>query len=226
MSRLGKIGVYGPKTRNLQRKISFEVFGLSWKTANVYLYMGDRNNPDPSIGDIGTTVFWEVPDRAYAEEAITIPVGMEPIVENKTDFSRFGILNPMQDETLFRVHIDDYTTLGRKLVVGDVFEIPFFERDGKRSFWEVNDVDDSQEVEKYIHIIHATPLDDKRTTREIPIDNSNSDIYDTIMPQQDDEYSDIVPTEDVTFEEDPDKESVDYRNNTQSSFLDDPNKEF
>ena len=228
MSRLGKIGVYGPLTRALQRRISFEVFGLSWKLANVYLYLGDRTKDTPDITDIHTHVFFEVPDRAYAEEPIEIPIGMELMPESKTDFSRFGLVNPLQDETLFRVHIDDYEALGRKLVVGDVFEIPFYKRNGKSSFWEVHDVDDSQEVEKFIHIIHASPLGDARTTREIPIDNSNDDLLEQIMNNADDEYAQLVPSQEIHCDENDvptEPQPVDNRRKLQRSFLDDPSKE-
>jgi len=229
MGRLGKIGVYSSKTRGLQRKLSYEVFGLTWKTADVYLYQGDRSNASPDIDDIHTTVFNEVPDRAYSLFPINIPVGMEPLPEQKTDFSRFGIVDLMQDETMFRVHIDDFETLGRELITGDVFSMEFFSKPGETSFWEINDVDKASEYEKFIAIIHASPLGDKRTTREIPIDNSNEGILDGVIDQAESEATEQVPDTEVTFDETnnpvPEGE-VDYRNKTQSSFLDDPTKEF
>ena len=118
MRRVGKIGVYGSKTRTLQRRISFEAFGLTFKTAFVYRYLGSRANAAPDIDDIQTKVFFEVPDRAYSDVPIEIPVGMEPLPETKTDFSRFGLINPLQDETRFRFHIDDFQPLTRELIVG------------------------------------------------------------------------------------------------------------
>jgi len=228
MARRGKlVGVYGPKTRLLQRRLSYEVYGLSFKQAEVYLYLGDRSKDNPSIDDINTHVFFEVPDRAYAEDPISIPIGMEQMPEKKTDFSRFGLINPLQDETLFRVHIDDFLPLGRELIVGDVFKIPFFEKNGMNAFWEVNDVDLSQEYEKFIAIVHATPLGDKRTTREIPIDQSNSGFLDDMMANADQEYANIVPTKDLVCDGDepPEPEDIDFRDDKQASFLDDPNKE-
>lgn len=224
--RTGKIGVYGPKTRLLQRKITNESFGLTWKTASVYLYLGDRSNLNPDITDIGSFAFWEIPDKAFAIEPVEIPIAMEPKMEGQTDFSRFGIINPLGDDETFRIAVDDYQALGRNLVVGDVFEIPFFERNGKSAFWEINDVDDSQEVEKFIHIIHASNLNDQRTTREIPIDNSNDDLMNDLLRDQDDYMSEQVPVQDPTFEDNPLAEEVDYRRSSQKSFLDDPDKEF
>lgn len=216
-------GVYGPKTRKLQRRIEYEAFGLTFKTANVWLYLGSRDNTDPSLFDIGSP-FMEVPDRAYAATSIEIPIGMELESENKTDFSRFGLINPLSDETRIRVHIDDLQPLGRALIVGDVIEVPFYNRNDKHFYLEITDVDDSQEIEKFIHIIHATKLGDQRTTKEIPIDNSNQDALDLFGGQLNEFAQEQVPAEGTTFEEDPVKEDVDYRRSNQSSFLDDPNK--
>jgi hypothetical protein len=136
------------------------------------------------------------------------------------------LVNPLQDETLFRVHIDDYETLGRKLVVGDVFELPFYKRGEKSSFWEIHDVDDSQQVEKYIDILHASPLADARTTREIPIDNSNDDLLTDIMENADNEYAHYLPAQEVHCDDvEVEPKPVDFRRKKQRSFLDDPEKE-
>lgn len=224
---LGKIGVYGPKTRLLQRRITYEVFGLSWKIASVYRYLGDRTKANPTINDIHTTVFAEVPDRAYDSIPVDVPIGMDPLPEQKTDFSRFGIVDIMGDENTFRMHIDDFDALGRELIEGDVFSMDFFKKDGKLAFWEVTDVDKASEYEKFIAIITAVPLQDKRTTRDIPIEQSNSDIMDELAAQEESEFSESVPSEETTFDETvPTETEVDYRDSTQSSFLDDPNKEF
>jgi hypothetical protein len=121
------IGVYGDKTRRFQRKLTRDLFGLSFKSANVYKYLGSRENPEPDIDDIQNKVFFEVPDRAYSGSPKTINIGMDPMRAEKMDFSRFGLINPIQDEQTFRVHVDDMEEcLGRWVIVGDVFEIPFF----------------------------------------------------------------------------------------------------
>lgn len=223
MRRVGKIGVYGSKTRALQRRLTFEAFGLTFKSAFVYRYLGSRVNASPDIDDIQTKVFFEVPDRAYSDVPIEIPIGMEPLPETKTDFSRFGLINPLQDETRFRIHVDDFQPLDREMIVGDVFEIPFFEKYGE-SYWEVTDVDFRSEAEKFIVVVHATPLSKSRATREIPVDRSNQFVMDDLMPQCDISAEDQVPNKEL-FLDDPVIADVDYRNTLQASFLDDITKQ-
>lgn len=222
--KLGKIGVYGPKTRNLQRRLSFEAFGLTFKLANVWKYLGPKDGS--GINGIPTKVFWEVPDRLYCDNIVQIPIGMEPMNEAKADFSRFGYIDPLQNETMFRVHIDDFEPLGRELVIGDVFEIEFFVKNGKRAYWEITDVDLKQEYEKFIAIIYASPLGDSRTTVDIPVEQSNEPMIDNFMDELDQELSNQVPVEGTTFDPEPVPEPVDYRDKKQSSFLDDPTKQF
>lgn len=221
-----RIGVYGPKTRALQRSLSFEVFGLTFKVANVYRYLGDRSNMSPDIDDVHSVVFNEVPDRAYDVNPVEIPIGMERLSEGKMDFSRFGVLMPMQEENLFRVHIDDFDALGRELITGDVFEMPFYAKDGKKSYWEITDVDLKLEAEKFIAIVYAAPLGTSRVTREIPVDNSNDDLLMDIMLDNDDELANSVKSEEPQFADIPTPEAVDYRFPDHASFLDDPDKEF
>lgn len=224
---LGKIGVYGTKTRTLQRKLSYEAFGLTWKVANVYRYLGDRNNITPDINDIHTRIFHEVPDRAYSETVIPIPLGMDQHNEQKIDFGRVGLINPLQDETLFRVHIDDFDPLGRELIIGDVFELPFFTKNEKKAFWEITDVDLISEYEKFIAIIHAVPLGDNRKTREIPIERSNFDQMESAIFDLDTETGTDVPANTASFDPSTiEPATVDYRTETQVDFLDDPTKEF
>ena len=61
-----KLGIYGPKSREFQKKIAKQYFDLSPKEANVFLYLGSRESIEPSINDIQNKVFFEVPDRAYS----------------------------------------------------------------------------------------------------------------------------------------------------------------
>jgi hypothetical protein len=224
LRRVGKIGVYGVKTRALQRRISFEAYGLTFKVANVYMYLGSRASDTPNINDIQSKVFFEIPDRAYADTPLPIPVGMEPLQEIKTDFSRFGLISPLQDETRFRFHIDDFEPLGREMIVGDVFELPFYTKNGD-AFWEVTDVDLRSEAEKFIAIVTATPLSASRATREIPVNRDNGDIMELMSAGLEEELSKQIPAEGL-YTETPDAEPVDYRNPLQASFLDDPNKQF
>ncbi len=227
-----KIGVYGDKTRRFQRNLTYQLFQLTFKTANVYKYLGSRTNSTPSINDIQNKVFYEVPDRAYSTDTVEINIGMEPLSESAMDFSRFGMLNPMAGEQTFRVHQNDFACLGRNLIVGDVLEIPFLERDCKKAFFEITDVDDKPSYEKFYFTIQAVPLGDSRTTREIPVERSNDDLMSGIMDDTDAEVAEQVPYEglDPTQTEDWDGtvpyEEVDYRDEKQSSFLDDSNIDF
>lgn len=221
-----RIGVYGPCTRALQRSLSFEIFGLTFKTARVYRYLGDRSNPTPDIDDVHSVVFGEVPDRAYDATPVDMPIGMERLREGKMDFSQFGVLMPLKEENEFRVHIDDFDLIGRELITGDVFEMPFFEKNGKKSFWEITDVDTKLEAEQFIAIVYAAPLGKNRKTHEIPVDNSNDGTLTDLMAQGDEEFENAVKSENAEFAEIPSPEPVDYRDEEQASFLDDPTKTF
>lgn len=228
IGRKGKIGVYGIKTRLLQRKLTYEVFGLTFKEAGVYLYLGDKNTTLPDINTFNSKVFFEVPDRLYTKFPIGIPVGMEVQQENKTDFSRFGLISPLTDETIFRFHIDDFDALGREMVVGDVFEVGFFEKGGKKAMWEVTDIDLKSEYEKYICIVSATVLESSRAMADIPFNRDNSSLMDDIMTDADAQYSEIIPAQDVNYivDEEVIASEVDYRDEIQKGFLDDPTKNF
>lgn len=225
MSRLGKIGMYGNKTRTLQRRLSYEIFGLTSKHANFYKYLGSRESATPNINDIQNPVFFEVPDRAYSVKPIPVPIGMEQFRESKMDFSRFGLINAFQDETEFRMHIDDFALLGREVIIGDVFEIPFHSDAKGKSIWEVVDVDLRSAAEKYIAIIMCVPLGESRKTVEIPMDRGNGSIMDDIMDDMNKYVSVDVPAATIGRDE-PLEEEVDYRTNNEISFLDDPTKKF
>lgn len=225
--RRGKIGLYSDKTRTLQRKLSFEAFGLTFKDALFFLYLGSAESVTPDIDDIQCKVFFEIPDRAYDPVPKGIPIGVEPDMEASMDFSRFGLISPLSNEKTFRVHIDDFETLGREIIVGDVFELPFFEKNGKRAQWEVVDVDLKLEYEKFIAIIKASPLSESRTVAGIDKNRDNDDLFSDIMDDADNQYSEIVPSQDLVYNPDtPTPSEVDYRKENQSDFLDDPNTTF
>lgn len=234
MRRLGKIGVYGPRTRALQRKLTFEAFGLSFKSARVYKYLGSKADfrgdviPNPDINDIQTVIFNEVPDRAYDSEYVEVPIGMERFQETQMDYSRFGILSPMTEEHTFRMHIDDYQTIGRTLIVGDVFSVPFYKKENSfhplwtdsTQMWEVTDVNQKQEIEEYTITFSATPLSASRATNDLPVDGTNNDALNEIMGQFDDQVSDDVKTLGVGYDEPTQEDPIDYRYDTQENFLD------
>lgn len=229
-----KVGVYEDKTRSLQNRLSYERVSQTWKTAFVWLYLGSRENAIPATSDIQVTAFMEVPDRAYSAEPVEINIWNEENPEQSVDLSQFGIMNPIGDEKLFRVHINSYDQLGRPIRTGDVLEMPFFSRDGKRAYWEINDVDREQEYEKYYAIVKAIPLDKKRESNEIPINRDNGGILGNYVDQVDLEADEQVsfndvdtsgvtvddPTTDTTEDFDP------RTGETKRSFLDDETKTF
>ena len=235
MVKISKIGRYGPKTRSLQKRLAYEKVSHTKKFANVYKYLGSRASEDPQINDIQTTTFMEVPDRAYSQKPIKINIYFEPLQEQKADFSKYGIIDPIGDKQVVKVHVNSYEDLGRELVEGDVLEVPFFEQDHK-AFWEVTDVDRSQEFEKFYAIISMNELADSRTTREIDVGaGSIADVLNDVGEQQQKESEDFVPHDgvddvDVDNDETNDrigKEKEQRRSRPkQPSFLDDVNGEF
>lgn len=227
-----KIGVYGPKTRELQKKLSYERTQLSWKEAYMYLYQGSRENTEPNETDIQVTTFMETPDRAYDMDPKKVYLHVEQMSEQPVDLSRLGIMDPLSNEQTFKIHVNDYECLGRRPRSGDILEIPFYEEDCKKAYWVITDVDPTMEFEKFYSTLQAKPADDARETREIPLDQSNEDIFADITDQQDQEHEDQVPHEDVDtsdyeVENDTDtSEPFDPRKDNQGSFLDDPDKMF
>lgn len=219
-------GLYGERTREMQRKLTYQAFQLTFKSANVYRYLGSAESVTPDIDDIQSKVFYETPDRVYADESVPISIAIEPIPESQMDFSRFGIIAPMSNEVTIRVHVDEFEKcLGRWLIVGDVLEIPFYKRECKRAFWEVTDVDDKPSYEKFYVTVTISPLKDSRKTHDIEKDRSNFDFNQEIQEIQDQEAFDEVPVAGIGNEVDA-GEPVDPRRKKQRSFLDDPDAEF
>jgi len=225
------VGVYGPKTRQMQRAISYQTFQMTFKIANVYRYLGSRASVEPSIDDIQNLTFFEVPDRAYDKNSVPIHIGMEPMPEGKMDFSQFGIINPLGEELRIRVHINDFYCLGREITVGDALEVPFLAKDCDPAVFEVTDVDDGPSYEKFYVMVTIVPMNDSRKTREVEMNRSNDTLFDRVMDAADDKQEQDVPHEGLDESEiDSDYlaplEPVDYRRDNQKSFLDDPLYEF
>lgn len=224
--RTGIIGVYGTKTRALQRRLTRETFGLTFKEANFYMYLGSKSDASPAINKIQDAILFETRDNAYDTNVKIIPISMEEKGEQVADYSQFGYIDPIGNKTIFRLFVDDMVDiLGRKIVVGDVFEIPFYNINGQREFWKVSDVDDSQTAEKFITVLTAEPLTDSVEHNDIPIDG---DELGSIFTQQEEEFTEQIPA-DVEV---PDgtatipEQEVDYRDELQDNFLDDINGGF
>lgn len=192
MVKRARIGVYGNRTRSLQKRLSYEAVSLTWKIANVFMYLGSRDNVSPDVTDIQTTTFMEVPDRAYNSHSVAVNIYFEPAPEQVTDYSQFGIIDPIGTDQIIKMHVNSYDSLGRPPIVGDVVEVPFFKQDSHDALWEVTDVDRSQEFEKFYSVVKMRVLEDSRKTREIDMQGSIGDTLDDIMGQNENEANENV----------------------------------
>lgn len=227
-----KIGFYGPKTRELQRRLSFEHVTLTWRMANVYMYLGSRANTTPAIDDIQDYVLLETRDRAYSTTPIAINIWNEAFSDIEMDLSKFGIIDPSGKGTeTFRIHIDSFDKdgLGRYIIVGDVIQLPFFTQDSNLAFWEVTNVSRNSEFENFYVTVTATVMDDAQETAEIlgknSQDNVLSDIATGLASDQATEVPEqgLDPSDAVVTDGDTQNVGVDYRPDLGASFLDDPN---
>ena len=226
-----KFGLYGSKDRLLQKKLSYERLSLTAKTVKIYKYLGSRVNVTPNVDDIQDPIFLEVPDRAYATTPIEINVWYETLPESPVDLSRFGIINPLGDMQQFRFHSYSFEAdgLGRYIVANDIIEVPFLLQDGKKTYFEVEDVDRKGEFENFFVIVNAKPISDKQEVTEIPNINTNSTFEATHATDFESYVNAHVALEGIdtsTVDIDNDispRPNYDPRPDSGESFLDDPN---
>lgn len=226
-----KIGVYSNKDRLFQKTVSFERVSLTAHPVNIYKYLGSRTNATPDITDIQDLILMENPDRAYDTEPVLLNAWQEFLPESQFDLSRFGILNPLGNTTQFRFHTAsfDLDGLGRYIVTGDVIEVPFWEKDDNKSFWEVTDVDRKSEFEHFYVIVTATPMTDSQETTEITGMDSNAALMDELGINIDTENEVVFNEEGLDDSEyivdDPSGTRPEYdpRPEDSDDFLDDPN---
>jgi len=193
-----KIGVYGYKDRLLQKTLSFEKVSLSWHPITIYKYLGDSTQgAGSSITDIQDNIFMENRDRRYDPNGIIINAHVEQVDDQPYDLSAFGIISPLGDTQIFRVHINSFEAdgLGRYITVGDVIEVPFFsDRNGNNMFFEVTDTDEKPSFENFYVTITTTRVKDAQEMEEIDGIQSNSDALDELQATLNDAY-------DATFAE-------------------------
>lgn len=225
-----KIGVYGPKTRSLQKRLSFERIAHTWKTVQVWRYLGSRTSTVPSIDDLPDPIFMEVADRAYDTISVEINAWWPPINEKQMDLSQFGIIDIVGDTQEFRFHSYSMEPdgLGRYIIIGDILEVPFLEIDGQSVFFEVTDVDRRKENETFEIIVNAKPMENSQETAEIDNLNQNEAKLEDLMGRIDG-ISDV----EVEWDEadttgidvdDPTTDTYDPRPDHAEDFLDDPSK--
>jgi len=192
--KTAKIGLYQNKDRALQKRMSYEHVSLSWKSANVYRYLGDyTKGAGSSITDIQDNLFLENTDRRYDSNPVEINIHMDEMNESGFDLSKFGIIPILGDTQLFRIHVNSFDDIGmgRYVMVGDVFEIPFLQENGNagnKTFFEVTDVDRKMEFEKFYVVVTTVPIKDSQEFKDIDGIPSNSDALDGIQSMLDDAY--------------------------------------
>lgn len=240
-------GLYDSNDRTLQKRLSYERTSFGHPVV-VYKYLGSEVNKDSAtILDIQDTLFMENPDRSYDPNGIKINAHVEQLPESPFDLSKFGIINPLEGVQVFRVHVNSFDNegMGRYIVVGDVLEVPFFERDGIKAFFEVTDVDKKTEFENFHVVVTTVPIKDVQEMDEIPGMVSNSDIMDELQSSLDEAYERNVSNDGLNAEGDlyvmrgyvedgyidsadtvtyTDESTSDYdpRSGLASDFLDDP----
>ena len=205
------IGVYGDKTRTLQARLSYERVSLTWKTVNIYKYLGQDGIDNPSINDIEDHIFFETRNRAYDPEPIELNAHFEPMVEEQTDLSRFGIINPLADNLRVYMHTWSFGLLGlnRYPVSGDVIEVPFWKQNGIGSYWEVIEVDSKPQFETFAVVLTVEPVKDRQELEDITGIVGNSEIMSEI-------YSDTVDAMDTFVDEKTDTSGTDIIDDSES----------
>lgn len=228
-----RIGQYGPKDRDLQKRMSFERLSLTAKSAYYYLYKGVKTNPSPDVTDIQDPIFLENRDREYDLEAIEVNIWYETLPVSAFDLSRIGIINPVGNTQEFRMHTLTMESdgLGRYPLAGDIIEVPFLEQDDRRAFFEVTDVDRKQEFENFIIILTTVPVEHSQETSDLHgedgWDSNESvleDLMDDIDQYQKDEFEETGLDDTGLDGVEQTRNTYDPRPDIAEDFLDDPNK--
>jgi hypothetical protein len=117
-------------------RIISEFFGISGTALYIHRYLGvhdqrtpsdDPDNPlpevDTSVLTIQDVLFLENRDRKYADEIVEMR-GVYNVQDNDFDLRQFGLF--LTNDNLFiEVHLNDMLAMvGRKLMAGDVIELP------------------------------------------------------------------------------------------------------
>lgn len=245
-----RIGRYGPLERSLQRSLSFESCSLSKHEINVYRLLGDATQAEPDISDIGSALWMETADRTYDTDPVLINAWYDnPMQDEALSLERFGIMSPLQDVLIVKIHINSFEAdgMGRYIITGDIIEIPALEMNGKKAFFTVDDVDKRTVNENYHVVCTCNPIRDSQENVEIPNIPTNSDALDTLQAQLNADYAKNVtytgidsesdlyvargyvndnyvdPLDAVTYTNETTKTTYDPRPDRAESFMDDPN---
>lgn len=106
-------------------RIISEYFNASGTELYIHMYLGtyDENGDSKPITEIQDVLFQENRDRKYSKD-VHIMRGTYNVVDNDFDLRQFGFF--AGNDTLFlQVHLNDMLALlGRKIIPGDVIELP------------------------------------------------------------------------------------------------------
>jgi hypothetical protein len=130
---LWKDGAHSNDFKFFDKNIN-EMFTVGGTTINVHKYLGiidqsktdDKTQPNYSAPDplgLQDFLFLENRDRKYDQDVYALR-GIYSVSDSDFDLSQFGLF--LQNDTLFiTIHMNDMVTnLGRKLISGDVIELP------------------------------------------------------------------------------------------------------
>jgi len=122
-------------------KTMSEMFTVGGVDVNIHKYLGPQNTGNISLTEPGSTgvtaiqdlLFLENRDRKY-DTSIYVMRTLFRINDSDFDLTQFGLF--LTGDTIFAVfHLNDMIeTLGRKIMVGDVMEMPFL-----KDFWPLDD---------------------------------------------------------------------------------------
>lgn len=124
-------GRKGADYKFIDRNIS-EWFGAGGTAAYIHLYLGHHgqgeNTPDGNVTSIQDVLFLENRDRKYSDEVYELRTQYN-VEQVEGDMRQFGLF--MMNDTLFLYfHLNDsIAQLGRKLMTGDVIELPHLRED-------------------------------------------------------------------------------------------------
>jgi hypothetical protein len=106
-------------------RIISEFFNVSGTALYIHMYLGTyaEDGSDKPITEIQDVLFQENRDRKYSKDVFEMR-GTYNVVDNDFDLRQFGFF--MGNDTLFiEVHLNDMLALlGRKIIPGDVIELP------------------------------------------------------------------------------------------------------
>jgi hypothetical protein len=141
---MARLSLYRPNKGNdykfFDRTIS-EMFTVGGVDVNVHKYLGPVTSENVSASEPGTTgitaiqdlLFLENRDRKYDTSVYTMRTVFR-LNDNDFDLTQFGLF--LTGDTMFAVfHLNDMIdSFGRKLMVGDVMELPIL-----KDFWPLDD---------------------------------------------------------------------------------------